>query len=1274
MGVWLLNLDVDPSTSGDQQVVYASPGETISVRAQYQVWTPPEIGTPAVIWQLFFIYSWPDWPPPSGYYAPLYDGIPGRYPGVTQTKTFQVTVPSTPGTYYLWFCMSQHYSMEQAIAAFTTPLTLPAHAKIVVQSEEVSCDIWVNKGEGANYCIDEPITLCYSVSQPIYVQLWVITSEGARIILEGYDDGTGDCIYATIGPPTGTHTYRIKAIEGGEIVCQDETWVWVEECGAEGEEIKFRGEALSYIPSFSATGWVVQVEQVVFGPPISGEMPVWDYIYPNCDNGYVDPNIEIGDNVEVYGLYYSEAMFGYPEQVRICESDDYYIVREICTDEYEPDDTYQEASWITTDGTSQTHRLCHSFEHDWMKFDAEATCAYVAEILNRSNDHVIPDFYLYDTDGQTVLAYGSYGEAPIFQHIDWVAPADGIYYLDVWQPDHDPQGGSYEIRITETCANQPPSITITEPSAGNRYVGGPDFASSYTIEWTDADPDNNASIWLGRDTNTDRSSGVTWLITTLREDPDGTGDRWSWNLSGVPNGRYYILGKIDDGTNPAVYDYSSGTVTVDHHRPNTPSNPSPADRETGVSRTPTLCWSGGDLDSGDSVTYDIRFGTSSSPPIVKSNHPSTCYSPGALSEDTTYYWKIVARDNWGVTKIGSVWRFTVEIDTTGPSIDNISFQQLVCQQGTGSPDTTTISAQITDSSGVAWAKLYYGPNQTTECVTMSKSGDTYSATIGPFSEVGTVLFYIRAKDNAEAENEKKSSTYKLIRIIDCEGCTTFFTQFNPAEHGFKFDNFSGNCTGISLAALDYWKHDKEFPKDEDGNSFNRWEGEDVGNPENLLQDYCAWRHSTTKLRLNRDIEFKTWIQLYRVKRNASEYENALALIREGEPVVLCLGKPWSLGGHAVLAYEIRDCPLKNEFWISVYDSNRTKSSRIGTNWIHLTHGTAWDGTPGLTFSYGDPGYNELYAESPDPLQPINPEDAPWDEVRETSRLSRQAAEDMQASGYNPKEVYADTLDEGASSEDYPHIAWSSAPFAVSVHWEGSTFKLSLYRPDGSLYQEMQSNSPPLMIEVPSGEPGEWTFNVTAVDVPYSDYLYVAVVGTKPQVQLSLQPDWNLLSLPLVPTDTSIGTVLSSISGNYDLVYAYDGCDIADPWKRYDVNAPPYANDLTNLDEKMGIWIRVTDTPTLTVLGQVPTTIDIHLCEGWNLVGYPSTRAKPIEDVLSSIEGKYTLVYAYDASDTADPWKKYDVSAPPYANDLTEIRSGLGYWIKVSEDCVLTVSN
>ena len=169
--------------------------------------------------------------------------------------------------------------------------------------------------------------------------------------------------------------------------------------------------------------------------------------------------------------------------------------------------------------------------------------------------------------------------------------------------------------------------------------------------------------------------------------------------------------------------------------------------------------------------------------------------------------------------------------------------------------------------------------------------------------------------------------------------------------------------------------------------------------------------------------------------------------------------------------------------------------------------------------------------------------------------------------------------------------------------------------------------------------------------------------------LSLSTDWNLLSIPLSPSSTAITDVLSSIAGSYDLVYTYDAPDTTDPWKKYNTAAPPFLNDLTNIDETVGFWIRASDAVTLTVLGTTPVSPTIPLVTGWNLVGYPSQVTRPITEAFSSCAGEYDLVYAYDALDTTDPWKKYNVAAPPFLNDLTEMGSGLGYWVRMTEACM-----
>ncbi|KYK25130.1 hypothetical protein AYK24_05345 [Thermoplasmatales archaeon SG8-52-4] len=118
------------------------------------------------------------------------------------------------------------------------------------------------------------------------------------------------------------------------------------------------------------------------------------------------------------------------------------------------------------------------------------------------------------------------------------------------------------------------------------------------------------------------------------------------------------------------YDYSStgptwSFSTEDNLPPNTPSDPSPANGATDVSIEKILKWTGGDPNSGDMLTYEVYFGTSSPPPLVGSvTQPA--FDPGTMSLGTIYYWQIVTEDSGGLEASGPIWQFTTQLEPNDP--------------------------------------------------------------------------------------------------------------------------------------------------------------------------------------------------------------------------------------------------------------------------------------------------------------------------------------------------------------------------------------------------------------------------------------------------------------------------------------------------------------------------------------------------------------------------------------------------------------------------------
>jgi hypothetical protein len=100
-----------------------------------------------------------------------------------------------------------------------------------------------------------------------------------------------------------------------------------------------------------------------------------------------------------------------------------------CWDEYEPDDTWQQANWIEVNKAIQSHNFHTTDDRDYVKFVAETDNIYTIRTLNLSegNDTILT---LYDTDGTTQLADNDDDPYnPPASKIVWLCPTAGTYFV-----------------------------------------------------------------------------------------------------------------------------------------------------------------------------------------------------------------------------------------------------------------------------------------------------------------------------------------------------------------------------------------------------------------------------------------------------------------------------------------------------------------------------------------------------------------------------------------------------------------------------------------------------------------------------------------------------------------------------------------------------------------------------------------------------------------------------------------------------------------------------
>ncbi len=146
------------------------------------------------------------------------------------------------------------------------------------------------------------------------------------------------------------------------------------------------------------------------------------------------------------------------------------------------------------------------------------------------------------------------------------------------------------------------------------------------------------------------TTNVTWILIASSASGTGSG---TVSYTVLPNAGAARTGTITTAG-------QTFTIEQESSPPGVPTNPSPSNGATGVTLTPTLSWTGGSA----ATSYDVYFGTSSSPPLVVTNTTGTSYAPGTLDSDTTYYWQIVAQTSSGPIS-SAIWSFTAGSPAVG---------------------------------------------------------------------------------------------------------------------------------------------------------------------------------------------------------------------------------------------------------------------------------------------------------------------------------------------------------------------------------------------------------------------------------------------------------------------------------------------------------------------------------------------------------------------------------------------------------------------------------
>ena len=235
--------------------------------------------------------------------------------------------------------------------------------------------------------------------------------------------------------------------------------------------------------------------------------------------------------------------------------------------------------------------------------------------------------------------------------------------------------------------------------------------------------------------------------------------------------RYYVTASNSAGSS-APSETVSVTTPALGFPPAAPQFPSPADDSIGVPIAVTLMWECADPD-GDSLTYDVYFGSGPYLNLADSNLTIPSYAPDTLDYGITYNWKVVAWDDERHHTDSPVWHFS----TADSTASDTTFMMRIDISGQGHvmvhPDRPYFAmgdtVMLTAIPGAGWYFWGWG-------------GDT-SGTVNPLALVMT-------RDRAVVANFEQvadSTTSRIRGVVTWPGY-----QLSPHTYAFIDSFYDGS--------------------------------------------------------------------------------------------------------------------------------------------------------------------------------------------------------------------------------------------------------------------------------------------------------------------------------------------------------------------------------------------------------------------------------------------------------------------------------------------------